>query len=80
MMPKLFLWGLKGEWDRLVFLDLDMLILRDVGSLLLVAFSAPLAAVDIPGRKTSFAQLAFNGGVLAIRPSRAALSQLLLRV
>ena len=80
MMPKLFLWGMEGEWDRLVFLDLDLLILKDVRALLSVAFTGPLAAVDIPGCQTPFAQPAFNGGVLALRPNRQALSQLLLRV
>lgn len=74
MMIKLHLWAL--PFSRVCFLDLDVLVLRNLDSLLAMPLAQPLAAVRNPG----CARLdSFNGGVLVFKPSRETLRGILLR-
>ena len=69
MMIKLHLFGMPQTlYSRLVFLDLDLLIVRNIDHLLTMPMSHDLAAVGTTGCPL-FSWPVFNGGVLVIKPS-----------
>ena len=81
LLLKLYLWALPPTlWQRIVYIDLDVLVQHNIDALLSLPFEEPLAAVHTGAHGCAPpSSHPFNSGLLVIKPSMSTLRALLLR-